>query len=236
MPRLKRAIRRQGALLWYLYQMRYLQKLSTLFIAFITFSIAAYAQQTAPSPTTNSSASDDLTAELASLPNGLTSLASVKPGSKFVSRSGRFSVALPKDGVEIETKFDKDDGETGGEMFTWSYEEGVMAVHYVDMTDFDPKTEEEYAGVAAGAKLGIGDDATVLSERKIMLGKYRGHEIVFENSMGKNTLRVVPVRNRLYTVMFLALADVPDSEAHLLKALDSITLTNAPVRKRGRRK
>lgn len=206
-----------------------------LLIALSAFSLTASAQQPTPSP--KPLTPQDAVTAPSSQPAGPTSsLKTLGPKDKFVSEAGRFSVNLPKDEAEIETKFDKDDGETGGEMFTWSLEEGVLVIHYVDMTEFDPKTEEDYAGVATGARLGLDTDSKILSERTITLNGNRGHEIVFESSIGKNIMRIVPVKNRLYALMFLSYAEVPDSVSLLEKALDSITLTKTTVKKKSPRK
>lgn len=214
--------------------MKYLPKISALFIVLTVFSLATFAQQTEPTP--KPLTAQDAVATPSALPTIYPSLRSLKPTDKFASATGRFSIALPTDDVEIETAFDKDDGETGGEIFTWSFKEGVVVVHYVDMIKYDPKTEEEYEGVALGARLGIGEDAKILSEKTITISGYRGHEIVFENSTGKNVMRAVPVRNRLYALTFVALPEVPDSDTLLLKALDSIALTKTQTKKRGPRK
>jgi hypothetical protein len=158
------------------------------------------------------------------------SLKTLPAGEKFTSADGLFTVALPKDGVDFEatTLGQGSPKETGGK-YSWKVKEGVIIIHYSDDPDFVVKTEKDYADVADGLKAGITVfGATVLSERTIKLGEYRGYEIKFESpEKSKGITRMWIAGTRTYGVFGLAEPGAAGAIEIITSALDSFELTTA---------
>lgn len=199
---------------------------------FVLFAISTVFALTAPAQRPSSKATPEPVKERQAVQapkrEPVRSLKALKRGEIFVSKTGGFSIALPRKPFETENKFDKEAGETGGETVTWSFEEGVIIVAYVDDPVMDVVTEENYDEIAQGAREGVeSEEGKIVSERSVTFGKYSGCEIVFDNENGRNTVRIFPTKGRLYTAMIVAYSDVQGSEAVMLKALNSLTLAEA---------
>ena len=88
--------------------------------------------------------------------------------------------------------------------------------------------------MAEGMKTGITSfGATVLSEKGIRIGDYRGYEIKFESAEKlKGLSRMLIVGGRKYAVFSLAFPDIPGGAELLNKAMDTFTLTSPPAEKK----
>jgi hypothetical protein len=165
----------------------------------------------------------------------MLSLKDLPPTEKFTSAEGRFTIALPKDMAEFEALKPTGESpkETGGK-YTWVVKEGVISIDYSDDPDLAIKTEKDYADMAEGMKTGItAFGATVLSEKVIKVGNYRGYEIRFESTEKlKGLSRMLIVGGRKYAVFSLAFPDIPGGAELLNKAMDTFTLNTPPVRKK----
>lgn len=160
----------------------------------------------------------------------VTSLKTLPANTKFTSAEGRFTIAMPKDTVELEavTPSEGAPEETGGK-FSWKVTEGVVIVDYSDDPTFVVKTEKDYAEVADGMKAGItAFGAKILSEKTYYLGKYRGYELKFEGSDKlKGTSRILIVDGRRYGIFGLADPGVAGAIDVINRALDSFELIPA---------
>lgn len=163
-------------------------------------------------------------------PTELRSLKTLPATEKFTSAEGRFTIALPKDGVDFEAIAPTEESpkETGSR-YAWSLKEGVITIDYSDDPDLVIKTEKDYADMAEGMESGVAVfNGKTLSKRALMTGKYRGYEIRFIDPHNlKGISRMYIVEGRRYTLLGLSSPDSGDGVELLIKAIDTFELVPA---------
>jgi hypothetical protein len=145
----------------------------------------------------------------------------------FTSINGKFSIAipeLPKQRLEFGTEKARAKGIDIGKQFVWVFEKTFYTLYY--NPGFDPDGNgwvQDLTSMVTESRKGIlRTKATIISEKPIKLGSYRGTELRSVDSIGvKYIARVYLVGNTGYQLVG-GYADEKDEKA-VITILDSFT-------------
>lgn len=117
----------------------------------------------------------------------------------FTSVNGKFTIAipeLPKRTLDHATEKAKAKRVDVGKQFVWLFEKTLYTLYYNPPFDFDGNPSPQvYADIENGTRKGIlNSNATLISEKPIKLGEYRGTEFRYVISNGVRYI------NRIYLV------------------------------------
>lgn len=143
----------------------------------------------------------------------------------FTSINGKFSIAIPEIPMlerDLATEKSKAKGIDVGKQFFWVIEKTLYTLYYKHPFDTDGNPSRPvYSDLENGTRIGIlNGRATLVSEKPIKLGSYRGTEFRSVDSIGvKYIARVYLVGNTGYQLVG-GYADEKDEKA-VIATLDS---------------
>lgn len=145
----------------------------------------------------------------------------------FISKSGRFSIAIPRSPTELRdagTEMAKSRGIDTGKSFQWKFETTSYRIFYMPPVDPDGNPEtQSYYDMESGTRKGIlRSDSKLISEKSISIGTYRGTEFKAVLQNGANAIiRIYMIGDTGYQLLGTYIDDKGEKE--VLKALDSFT-------------
>jgi hypothetical protein len=160
---------------------------------------------------------------------GQRSIQGMRPGERFSSADGRFSIALPKSISGFSALSPQQLGfNASGAMYQWIIKEGGVVITFHDFLDpnFAVTTEQNFTDYFAGVRDSVLQQTKgkMLSDSRITLAGHRGYQFAIELPGGrKGFARTFYVDKRAYSLFAVASED-PGAESLISKAFDSFEL------------
>jgi hypothetical protein len=147
----------------------------------------------------------------------------------FVSKEGRFSIALPAENNGVKPlAVDSPLGQLSGNAYEWKIKEGTYTVGFVDAPN--SIEDAENSGRIFGSirermsAWATSKNGKVLSDKPVEIEKHPGLELKLDFPNALLWQRFYVVSNRLYQVILVLKADQRPGEAVAVKVLDSFKL------------